>query len=52
MLVVGESGKCNFSLIINDNDPTDFLVTANALAEISAPSQTAPDQDGNWTETP
>jgi hypothetical protein len=52
LLVVGESGKGNFSLVINDNDTIDFLVTANAPAEISTPSQTALDQVGNWTEAP
>jgi type IV pilus assembly protein PilA len=50
----GESGKggSNFSWVINDNDPIDFLVTAKAPAQISTPSQITLDHAGDWVETP
>jgi len=47
----GESGSSNFSWVINDDEPLDFLITAIAPAEISTPFQITLDQDGNWTET-
>ncbi len=47
----GESGVGNFSWVINDDDPIDFLITATAPAEISTPYQMTLDQAGNWTET-
>jgi len=47
------SGKgSNFSWVINDNDPIDFLVTATAPKEISTPSKITLDQAGTWVETP
>jgi len=52
----GESGKGginnNFSWVINDDEPIDFLITAKAPAEISTPSQITLDHAGNWVETP
>ena len=50
----GESGKggSNFSWVINNDDPIDFLITAKAPAEISTPSQVTLDHAGNWVETP
>ena len=50
----GESGKggSNFSWVINDNEPIDFLITAKAPAEISTPSKVTLDHNGNWVETP
>ena len=50
----GESGKggSNFSWVINDDDPIDFLITAKAPVEISTPSQVTLDHAGNWVETP
>ena len=52
----GESGKGginnNFSWVINDDDPIDFLVTATAPKEISTPSQVTLDAAGNWVEKP
>ena len=51
----GESGKGsknNFSWVINDNDPLDFLITTTAPAQISTPSQITLDNAGNWVETP
>ena len=48
----GESGVGNFSWVINDDDPMDFLITATAPAEISTPSQVTLDHAGNWVETP
>ncbi|MHC4488253.1 MAG: prepilin-type N-terminal cleavage/methylation domain-containing protein [Planctomycetota bacterium] len=50
----GESGQggSNFSWLINDDDPIDFLVTAKAPAQISTPSQITLDHTGNWVETP
>ena len=47
----GESGVGNFSWVINDDDPINFLITAKAPKEISAPSKITLDQSGNWTET-
>ena len=48
----GESGAGDFSWVINDNDPMNFLVTATAPVGISTPSKITLDQNGNWTETP
>ena len=48
----GDSGKGEFSWVINDDDPIDFLVTAKAPKEISTPSQFTLDHAGNWVETP
>ncbi len=48
----GESGAGDFSWVINDNDPLDFLVTASAPAEISTPSKVTLDHAGDWVETP
>ena len=42
----------NFSWVINDNDPVDFLITATAPKEISSPSKITLDHNGNWVETP
>ena len=47
----GESGVGNFSWVINDDDPIDFLITAIAPAQISTPYRMTLDQAGNWTET-
>jgi len=48
----GESGAGNFSWIINDDNPINFLITATAPAGISTPSQITLDHNGNFTETP
>jgi len=48
----GESGVGNFSWVINDDEPLDFLITASAPAEISTPSKVTLDHAGNWVETP
>ncbi len=48
----GESGVGNFSWVINDDEPLDFLITATAPAEISTPSKVTLDHAGNWVETP
>ena len=48
----GESGAGDFSWVINDNDPIDFLITATAPVGISSPSKVTLDENGNWTETP
>ncbi len=50
----GESGakNTNFSWVINDDEPLDFLITAVAPAEISTPSKVTLDHGGNWVETP
>jgi type IV pilus assembly protein PilA len=47
----GESGSGNFSWIINDDDPIDFLITATAGTGISTPSQITLDHKGEWKET-
>ncbi len=48
----GESGVGDFSWIITNNNPLNFLVTARAPAEISNPSQMTLDQTGKFIETP
>jgi hypothetical protein len=48
----GESGVGDFTWVINDDEPLDFLITADAPAEISTPSRVTLDQAGNWVETP
>jgi prepilin-type N-terminal cleavage/methylation domain-containing protein len=48
----GESGTGNFSWIINNDDPLNFLVTATAPAGINSPSQITLDHTGKFTETP
>jgi len=48
----GESGVGNFSWVITDDEPMDFLITATAPAEISSPSQITLDETGTWVETP
>jgi len=47
----GDSGVGNFSWVINDDDPINFLITAWAPKEIRAPTKITLDQSGNWTET-
>ena len=48
----GESGAGNFSWVINDDDPIDFLITAAAGATITTPSQITLNGTGAWVETP
>lgn len=48
----GESGAGDFSWVINNNNPLDFLVTATAPAGVSSPSQITLDHAGRFTETP
>ncbi len=48
----GESGTGDFAWVINDDEPLDFLITADAPAEISTPSKVTLDHGGNWVETP
>jgi len=48
----GESGVGDFSWIINDNDPINFLITANAPAGINSPSKITLDQTGTFSEIP
>lgn len=48
----GESGTGNFSWVINDDNPIDFLVIATAPAGITTPSQITLDQTGKFTESP
>jgi prepilin-type N-terminal cleavage/methylation domain-containing protein len=48
----GESGTGNFSWVINNDDPINFLVTATAPAVIKSPSKITLDQTGKFTETP
>ena len=47
----GESGTNDFSWVINNNNPMDFLVTATAPAEVSSPSQITLNHAGHFTET-
>ena len=48
----GESGAGNFSWVINDDEPIDFLITTTAGATITTPSQITLDHAGNLVETP
>lgn len=48
----GESGVGDFSWVINNNDPINFLVTTNAPAGINSPSKITLDHTGTFTETP
>jgi len=48
----GESGAGNFSWVINDNDPINFLITVTAPVGVNAPSQITLDHTGTYTETP
>lgn len=47
----GESGEGNFSWVINDDYPIDFLVTATAPESITSPSRVTLDHTGTFTET-
>jgi prepilin-type N-terminal cleavage/methylation domain-containing protein len=47
----GESGTNDFSWVINNHNPINFLVTATAPAGIDSPSQVTLDHAGNFTET-
>jgi len=48
----GESGAGDFSWVINDNNPIDFLITAKAPAGVGSPSQITLDHTGRFTESP
>lgn len=48
----GESGTNDFSWVINNNDPINFLITATAPAGIDSPSKITLNQAGVFTETP
>lgn len=48
----GESGGGNFSWIINNDDPIDFLVIATAPAGVSTPSQITLNHTGQYIESP
>ena len=48
----GESGSGDFSWIINNDNPLNFLVTAKAPAGIDSPSQITLDHAGKFTEIP
>jgi type IV pilus assembly protein PilA len=48
----GESGVGDFSWIINNNDPIDFLITATAPNGIDSPSKITLDNTGQFIETP
>ena len=50
----GESGAAgaDFTWVINNDAPIDFLVTATAGTSITSPSQITLDETGTWTETP
>ena len=48
----GESGTGNFSWIINNDNPLNFLITATAPAGIDSPSQITLDHTGKFIETP
>ena len=48
----GESGAGDFSWVINDDQPLDFLITATAPPTITTPSKITVDAIGQWTITP
>lgn len=48
----GESGTGNFSWVINNNNPINFLIIATAPAGITSPSQITLNQNGKFAETP
>ena len=48
----GESGAGDFSWIINNSNPMNFLVTATAPAGVGSPSQITLDHTGSFTEIP
>jgi type IV pilus assembly protein PilA len=48
----GESGTGDFSWIINNNNPLNFLVIATAPADVGSPSQITLDHTGTFTEIP
>jgi prepilin-type N-terminal cleavage/methylation domain-containing protein len=47
----GESGTNDFSWVINNNNPIDFLVTATAPAGVNSPSKITLSHAGVFTET-
>ena len=47
----GESGANDFSWVMNNNNPIDFLITATAPASINSPSQITLNHAGVFTET-
>lgn len=46
----GESGVKDFSWVINNHDPIDFLITATAPAGIDSPSKVTLNHAGTFTE--
>ena len=48
----GESGTNDFSWVINNNVPIEYLITATAPAGIHSPSQVTLNQAGIFMETP
>jgi len=48
----GESGEGNFSWVINDNRPIDFLGTATAPPGVTTPSLITLDHTGRFAEIP
>lgn len=47
----GESGTNDFSWVINNNNPINFLITATAPAGVNSPSQITLNHAGIFTET-
>ena len=47
----GESGTNDFSWVINNNNPIDFLVTATAPVGVNSPSKITLSHAGVFTET-
>jgi prepilin-type N-terminal cleavage/methylation domain-containing protein len=48
----GESGAGDFSWVIYNNDPMDFLITATAPDSINSPSKITLDHTGTFIEIP
>ena len=48
----GDSGSGDFSWVINDDNPVDFLVTATAPDGMKNPSMLTLDAARQWTATP
>ena len=47
-----ESGAGDFSWVINNNQPLDFLITATAPPDVTSPSQMTLNANGQWTIIP
>jgi len=47
----GESGVGNFTWVINEDQPMDYLITATAGTGITTPGQITLNHEGTWVES-